>query len=243
MNSLIIVLFSFIFIVYISIIFHEVGHMYAAKHFGVSVKEFALGFGPKLFSKITKSGTIVSVRLFPIGGFCALTDTELEQKTRWQRAIIDAAGCMNNVILSFLGIIPFMVFQNLSFANAFKRIIEFYKVSFSILPAAFVDTITNTTGPIGLVESLNSMAKGSSFIGIIFLMLIIGTILNVILVIFNLLPFPSLDGGHMLLLFIDWIFEKISGKKIPKKLCSAINTGGSFVLLTFSIWILFADLW
>ena len=54
---------------------HEFGHFIAAKSIGVYVSEFALGMGPKIFSfkrKKHNDPTEYSLRLFPIGGFCAM---------------------------------------------------------------------------------------------------------------------------------------------------------------------------
>lgn len=50
---------------------HEGGHFIAAKLSGVRVNEFALGMGPKLF-QFTKGETTYSLRLLPIGGYCAM---------------------------------------------------------------------------------------------------------------------------------------------------------------------------
>lgn len=52
------------------IFIHELGHFLAARAFGVTILEFAIGMGPKILSKRSKkSGTLYSLRLFPIGGF------------------------------------------------------------------------------------------------------------------------------------------------------------------------------
>lgn len=52
------------------IFIHELGHFLAARAFGVTVLEFSIGMGPKIFSRRSKkSGTLYSLRLFPIGGF------------------------------------------------------------------------------------------------------------------------------------------------------------------------------
>ncbi len=55
----------------IIIMVHELGHFIAAKCMGVKVNEFAIGMGPKLF-KFGKKETQYSLRLFPIGGYCAM---------------------------------------------------------------------------------------------------------------------------------------------------------------------------
>ena len=55
----------------LSIGLHEFGHLIPAKIFGVRVPVWAIGFGPKLFSK--KIGeTEYSFRLIPLGGFITM---------------------------------------------------------------------------------------------------------------------------------------------------------------------------
>ncbi len=52
---------------------HELGHFLAARACGVGILEFAIGMGPKIFSKKSKkSGTVYSLRLFPIGGYVSM---------------------------------------------------------------------------------------------------------------------------------------------------------------------------
>ena len=64
-------------IIYAIIIFcvlifvHEFGHFIAAKACGVKVNEFAIGMGPAFFKR-QKGETQYSLRIFPIGGFCAM---------------------------------------------------------------------------------------------------------------------------------------------------------------------------
>lgn len=50
------------------VLVHELGHFMAARHCGIHVEEFSIGFGPCLWSK-TKNGTTYSVRLLPLGGY------------------------------------------------------------------------------------------------------------------------------------------------------------------------------
>ena len=50
---------------------HEVGHFLAARLCGVRVNEFSIGMGPCLWHRETDE-TQYSIRLLPIGGFCAL---------------------------------------------------------------------------------------------------------------------------------------------------------------------------
>ncbi len=88
---------------------HEFGHFITAKLSGVKVNEFALGMGPRLL-KFQKGETIYSLRLFPIGGFCAMEgeDTESDDKRAfqnikvWKRMIIVVSGAIMNVLLGLV---------------------------------------------------------------------------------------------------------------------------------------------
>jgi regulator of sigma E protease len=62
-----ILVFSFL------IFFHEFGHFMAAKLSGIDVLEFAIGMGPAIFKK-EKNGTLYSIRVFPIGGYCKMEE-------------------------------------------------------------------------------------------------------------------------------------------------------------------------
>ena len=91
------------------IIIHELGHFLAAKLLGVRVNEFAVGFGPKLFSK--KFGeTAYSVNLIPLGGYCAMEGEEEKSedsaafcnKSAWRRFVIVVMGATFNLILGLI---------------------------------------------------------------------------------------------------------------------------------------------
>lgn len=64
------------------ILVHELGHFMAARHCGIHVEEFSIGFGPRLWST-TRDGTTYSVRLLPLGGynlFSPLPDEEDDEE-------------------------------------------------------------------------------------------------------------------------------------------------------------------
>lgn len=91
------------------IIIHEFGHFIAAKLLGVRVNEFAVGFGPKLFSK--KLGeTVYKANLIPLGGYCAMEGEDSASgdprafcnKAAWRRFIIVIMGAVFNLILGFV---------------------------------------------------------------------------------------------------------------------------------------------
>lgn len=59
-------------ILLLMILIHEFGHYIVGKILKFKINEFSIGFGPKIFSKTNKkTGEIFSLRLLPLGGFCA----------------------------------------------------------------------------------------------------------------------------------------------------------------------------
>jgi regulator of sigma E protease len=88
---------------------HEFGHFIAAKACGVKVNEFAIGMGPTLLKKQGKE-TKYSLRLLPIGGFCAMEGEDEESEDPrafssqkpWKRIIILIAGAAVNFLVGFI---------------------------------------------------------------------------------------------------------------------------------------------
>lgn len=113
--SIILNLLLFIVILGFIVLVHEFGHFIFAKMNGVYVYEFAIGMGPKLFSKKGKE-TEYSIRAVPIGGFCQLAGEDLDDddakkvpknrrlqaKSAWQRFLIMFFGAGNNFISAIL---------------------------------------------------------------------------------------------------------------------------------------------
>lgn len=60
-----------IVILLLMIVIHEFGHYLAGKILKFKINEFSVGFGPKIFSKKKKNGEVFSLRLIPLGGYCA----------------------------------------------------------------------------------------------------------------------------------------------------------------------------
>lgn len=59
------------------VFFHELGHFLFAKRAGIMVREFAIGFGPKIIG-ITKGETLYTVRLLPLGGYVRMAGEDFD---------------------------------------------------------------------------------------------------------------------------------------------------------------------
>lgn len=68
---------AFIVIFGALVFFHELGHLIFAKRAGMLCREFAIGFGPKVFS-FYKDETLYTIRLLPLGGFVRVAGEDPE---------------------------------------------------------------------------------------------------------------------------------------------------------------------
>ena len=68
---------AFILIFGTLVFFHELGHLILAQRAGILCREFAIGFGPKIFS-FKKNETVYTIRLLPIGGFVRMAGEDPE---------------------------------------------------------------------------------------------------------------------------------------------------------------------
>lgn len=90
---------------------HEFGHYLAGKLLKFKINEFAVGMGPKLLSKTRKNGEVISLRAFPLGGYCAFegenddgTDNPdaFNKQKPWKRLIVLFAGAFFNFLFAVL---------------------------------------------------------------------------------------------------------------------------------------------
>ena len=88
---------------------HELGHFIAARRMGVKVIEFSFGMGPAIWKK-QGAETLYSIRLLPVGGFCAMEGEDEESseprafsnKKPWQKIVVLSAGSIMNIICAIL---------------------------------------------------------------------------------------------------------------------------------------------
>ena len=95
----------------IMIMFHELGHYWAARIFDVRVETFSFGFGPRLFG-FRRGDTDFRFSLILFGGYVKMLGEQpgdekavadprsFQAKPRWQRLSIAFAGPFMNVVLA-----------------------------------------------------------------------------------------------------------------------------------------------
>jgi len=107
-----------IFILFLGplVFFHELGHFFFARLFGVRVEVFSIGFGPKIFS-FKRGDTQYAVSLIPLGGYVKMFGDDplnkdavpvderrfsFTHKNKWQRFWIVLGGPLANIIIAYL---------------------------------------------------------------------------------------------------------------------------------------------
>ncbi|KAF8062708.1 hypothetical protein HT031_004037 [Scenedesmus sp. PABB004] len=119
---------------------HEAGHFTAARAQGIHVTQFAIGFGPPLFS--FKRGEVeYSLRAIPLGGYVAFPDDDpqnssyapddpdlLQNRSVPERALVISAGVIANVVFAL--------------AVLFAQVNVVGKAQTSYLPGVLVPEVT-----------------------------------------------------------------------------------------------------
>lgn len=107
-------LLFFIITISVVVVFHELGHYFAARYYNVRVERFSLGFGKVLFKRTDKHGTEWAVSALPLGGYVKPLAEPLagsspreaaraiSQKTPWQRFVIFGAGPFFSFLLAII---------------------------------------------------------------------------------------------------------------------------------------------
>jgi regulator of sigma E protease len=111
-------LFSFLLAIGILVFLHEFGHYAIARHFGVRVIRFSVGFGKPIFKWVNpKTQVEWTIGWIPLGGYVRMLDERdpesvelaggstvgaFNQKPVWHRIAIVAAGPIANLLVAVL---------------------------------------------------------------------------------------------------------------------------------------------
>lgn len=228
-----------IFLLGFLVLIHESGHFFVAKLCKVKVNEFAIGFGPTIWSRQGKS-TKYALRLIPLGGFVSM---EGEDKRSTKEGSFSEASILKRIAIVLAGgivniIFAILIFWCLSayyvgFQNAFYNVGFFIKNMYEGIVQIFTGkvTIDQMMGPVGIS---NVVSQTSGFADFIYILSVISLSLGVT----NLLPFPPLDGGKVVLLII----EGIRRKPFSEKFEVALQSAGFLILITISIFVTYNDI-
>jgi regulator of sigma E protease len=129
--SLLLTIPAFFALIGTLVVVHELGHYYVGRWFGVKAETFSIGFGPQLWGRVDKRGTLWRIAALPLGGYVKfagdmnpagqpdenwnnLSETERNQtfqsKALWKRALIVFAGPAINFLFAILILTGFLLY-------------------------------------------------------------------------------------------------------------------------------------
>jgi len=123
-----------------------------------------------------------------------------------------------------------------SLSRGTAKLLEFTLITYKAIWRIVTGRLSmrdSATGPLGIFY-ITSKAAELGFIAVIHLM----AVLNVSLAIFNLLPLPVLDGGHIFLLIV----EKLRGRRLSQKVDKAITQFGLSLIVLLALFVFYNDL-
>jgi regulator of sigma E protease len=176
---------------------HECGHLLAAKMCGIPIQRFSVGFGPKLVG-FRWGETSYWLSVIPLGGYVlpTLDESEARRLPLHKGILFAVGGPVANVVTAYLGLIALGRVQfslsavdTLSFATT-QLWIDLQQVAQAI--AMLFTGVGEISGIVGVV-AIGGSQFGSTLAGL----LAFSVAINLNLAIFNLLPFPPLDGGRI----------------------------------------------
>lgn len=159
---------------------HEMGHLLAAKMFGMRVEKFSIGFPPKI-AGFKYGETEYSIGAIPLGGFVKISgmvdesmDTEqlasepqpweFRSKPAWQRLIVMMGGIIVNVITGVI-IFIFLVYDRGETYFSRDHVLEHGIVAYEIgeqIGLKTGDKVLDLNGQ--LYESLNDLSSGEALL-------------------------------------------------------------------------------
>ena len=172
---------------------------------------------------IRRGGSVVEMRIAP-----------MIRKTK------DIFG--NETTIALIGIGPSQTIEKVRYGfftsvnMGFKKLIQLTVITYKALWSILIGRLSlkeSMTGPIGIFIITGQAAK----LGLVYILHLMG-ILSASLAIFNVLPFPVLDGGHILFLAI----EKLRGKPLSMKAQEKIANVGISLLILFTVFVFYSDI-
>ena len=202
--------------IYASTLLHEIGHAVMALILRVPVLDVGWGMGPVIGRRTSRTGQHWTLKLWPIGAYCALDRQAVERKSTGIQALIAVSGIVMNVLTAW--VLAMVMWAQFTGAIGWRLPAAGWKIG-----VALVGTMTRavsrelatkagkhllTSGPVVAAHQIVHAAPiyGLQALGL-------GFFINLLLALTNILPVPALDGGRLAFLGLS----KLRGRPLTNE--------------------------
>lgn len=241
------ILFSIIFMIGVPTLSNEVGQVlknYPAEKAGIKVGDTVLAINGK--KVLYWDDIVAAIKDGSLGGAALKIDLKRENGNLTLDVKPEISTVKNifgqTISRPMLGIAPREKTLSVKYGpvealyHGGKKLVELTAVTYNgiwLLITGGMPLKTSVSGPIGIANIMGQAAN----LGIVPLLIITAHV-SMALAIFNLLPFPVLDGGHIIFLF----FEKLKGRPVTVKVQEAITQVALFLLIALFVYASWNDI-
>ena len=209
---------------------HEGAHAWRGHRHGLKLEQYMIGFGPRLYSRTTRSGVEVGARIWPLGAFVKFVDDADEDLPGWPRLDMILAGPLANILIGVLlmfavqlgiGVTPVDAAKAAGTVSAemAKSMVDTI-VHLPVIAADMARGAISGTPPPDESRTMSPVEVGrlaheatTSYSPWVNSALLIGAI-SFALGVANLLPIPPLDGGLATVTILESGLSKIKRRRV-----------------------------
>ena len=198
-----------IFLVGLLILVHELGHLAAARIAGVPVARFSVGLGPAMW-EVRWGRTAYRLSVIPLGGYVVLGVDSVQRLLEipaWKRIAFFASGPLANLLLP----VALLCGPEHRESRVFRRGSDAHSDQADLAhsrsdPGSGRESMGR---PDAVVGGIGLVVEGSSFVGLDVVRAIqFAIFMSLNLAVLNLLPIPVLDGGKIVMVWLERCFPR-----------------------------------
>ncbi|MFA6097755.1 MAG: site-2 protease family protein [Candidatus Paceibacterota bacterium] len=233
---------SFIIIITILGIAHELGHFEVARRFGIKATKIGVGFKiPRMaWLSVSKKIRGVEVSLNPIlaGAYVNIDSDEVDKlDSVFKKIAIYAAGPLVNLFSGIALLTLAMIMRGAGLLEAFTGVVANTVMAIISLPQVFSNFSSmkeNLAGPIGIMNLMSGESVPSGVAPLMFFFVLLGA-LSIGFAIMNLIPLVPLDGGRIFLVISERVFGKNMAFRILRIAYVLLSLAAFIALIGFAI--------